>query len=111
MTSGNIGCICLILLKTGVIGKRKTMANHTATKKSIRKTKTVTAKNRSRKSRIKNFITKVEAAVVGGNKAQAQEAFKAAQPEIMKGVSKGVIKLSTASRKVSRLSAKVKAMA
>lgn len=98
-------------LKIGVIGRRKTMANHTATKKSIRKTVTVTARNRSRKSRIKNFITKVEAAIVGGNKVQAQEAFKAAEPEIMKGVSKGVLKIGTAARKVSRLSAKVKAMA
>lgn len=87
------------------------MANHTATKKSIRKTVVVTAKNRSRKARIKSFITKVEAAIAGGDKKVAQEAFKAAQPEIMKGVSKGVLKISTASRKVSRLSAKVKAMA
>ena len=87
------------------------MANHSATKKSIRKTVTVTAKNRSRKSRIKSFITKVEAAVAAGDKTQAQSAFKAAQPEIMKGVSKGVLKMGTASRKVSRLSAKVKAMA
>ncbi len=87
------------------------MANHTATKKSIRKTVTVTAKNRSRKSRIKSFIVKVEAAVATGDKQQAQSAFKAAQPEIMKGVSKGVLKIGTASRKVSRLSAKVKAMA
>ena len=87
------------------------MANHTATKKSIRKTVTVTAKNRSRKSRIKSFVVKVEAAIAAGDKSQAQSAFKAAQPEIMKGVSKGVLKIGTASRKVSRLSAKVKAMA
>jgi small subunit ribosomal protein S20 len=87
------------------------MANHTATKKSIRKTATVTAKNRSRKSRIKSFIVKVEAAVASGNKQEAQSAFKAAQPEIMKGVSKGVLKNGTASRKVSRLFAKIKAMA
>lgn len=87
------------------------MANHTATKKSIRQTATVTANNRSRKSRIKSFIVKVEAAVAGGDKQQAQSAFKAAQPEIMKGVSKGVLKSGTASRKVSRLFAKIKAMA
>lgn len=87
------------------------MANHTATKKSIRKTVTRTAQNRSRKSRIKSFIVKVEAAVAAGDKQQALGAFKAAQPEIMKGVSKGVLKIGTASRKVSRLSAKVKAMA
>jgi small subunit ribosomal protein S20 len=87
------------------------MANHTATEKSIRKTVRVTAKNRSRKSRIKSFITKVESAVAAGNKELAQSAFKEAQPEIMKGVSKGVLKIATASRKVSRLSAKVKKMA
>ncbi len=87
------------------------MANHSATKKSIRKTATVTANRKSRKSRIKSFIIKVEQAIAGGNKTQAQEAFKAAQPEIMKGVSKGVFKITTASRKVSRLCAKVKSMA
>ena len=87
------------------------MANHSATKKSIRKTETITAKNRSRKSRIKSFILKVEAAIAAGDKNKAQEAFKAAQPEIMKGVSKGVLKISTASRKISRLVARVKAIA
>lgn len=87
------------------------MANHSATKKSIRKTETVTARKRSTKSRIKSSIVKVELAIVSGDKKQAQEAFKAAQPQIMKGVSKGVLKLASASRKVSRLSAKVKAMA
>jgi len=87
------------------------MANHTATEKSIRKTETVTAKNRSRKSRIKSFITKVEAFIAAGNKESAQAAFREAQKEIMKGVSKGVLKIATASRRVSRLSAKVKKMA
>ena len=87
------------------------MANHTATEKSIRKTQTVTAKNRSRKGRIKSFITKVEAAVASGNKEAAQNAFKAAQPEIMKGVTRGVLKITSASRKISRLFAKVKKMA
>jgi small subunit ribosomal protein S20 len=87
------------------------MANHSATKKTIRQTITVTARRKSRKQRIKTFITKVEAAVAGGDKTAAQAAFKAAQPEIMKGVTKGVLKITTASRKVSRLCAKVKAMA
>jgi len=87
------------------------MANHSATKKSIRQTVKVTAKNRSRKSRIKSFIVKVETAIAAGDKAKAETAFKAAQPEIMKGVSKGIFKLTTASRKVSRLSARVKAVA
>ena len=94
-----------------VIARRKNMANHTATEKSIRQTATVTAKNRGRKSRIKSFITKVEAAIASGNKELAQAAFKDAQPEIMKGVSKGVLKIATASRKVSRLFAKIKKMA
>ncbi len=87
------------------------MANHKASEKSIRKTVKITERNRSRKSRIKNFISKVEVAVSSGNKKQAQAALKLAQPEIMRGVTKGVLKLGTASRKVSRLASKIKAMA
>lgn len=87
------------------------MANHTATKKSIRKTETVTARRRSRKSRVKSYISKLDAAISSGDKKQAQEALRTAEAQIMKAVSKGVFKLRSASRKVSRLCAKVKAMA
>lgn len=62
-------------------------------------------------SRIRTFVKKVEAAIASGNSADAQNAWKAAQPEIMRGVSKGVLSMGTASRKVSRLAARVKALA
>jgi small subunit ribosomal protein S20 len=87
------------------------MANHKSAEKRIRQTATRTEQNRVRTSRIKTFLKKVEVAIASGNKAQAQEALKEAQPELMRGVSKGVFKLGTASRKVSRLSARIKKLA
>ncbi len=87
------------------------MANHKASKKSIRRTIRQADINNNRKSRIKTFIVKVEEAIQGGDKNKAKEALQAAQPEIMRGVTKNVIKLRAASRKVSRLAAKVKKMA
>lgn len=87
------------------------MANHASTKKSIRKTKKFTAINKSRLSRIKTFLKKVEDGITSGNKEVAREAFKNAQPELMRGVNKGVVKLNAASRKLSRLSARIKALA
>ena len=87
------------------------MANHKSAKKRIRQTERRTEVNRARRSRIRSFIKKVESAVEAGDKALATEAFKAAEPEIRRGVTKGVIKLNTASRKISRLSARVKAVA
>lgn len=86
------------------------MAHHKSAQKRIRQTETRTRVNRARLSRIRTFIKRVEKAIDGGDKALAQEALKQAQPEIMRGVSKGVLKLGTASRKVSRLSARVKAL-
>ncbi len=86
------------------------MAHHKSAQKRIRQTEARTAINRSRISRIRTFIKRVEKAVEGGDQATAQQALKEAQPEIMRGVSKGVLKLGTASRKVSRLSARVKAL-
>ncbi len=87
------------------------MANHAASKKSIRKTIRQNAINTERRSRIRTFIRKVEDAIEAKDKTKAQEAFKAAQPEIARGVTKGVFKKNTASRKVSRLSARIKAIA
>ncbi|PZP86580.1 MAG: 30S ribosomal protein S20 [Azospirillum brasilense] len=87
------------------------MAHHKSAKKRIRQTATRTAVNRSRTSRIKTFIKKVETAIASGNAVEAQAALKNAQPEIMRGVSKGVLSLGTASRKVSRLAARVKSLA
>jgi len=84
------------------------MANHKSAEKRIRQTKTRTEVNRSRVSRIRTFIKKVELAIASGNKDEAQQALKLAQPEIMRGVTKGVLKIGTASRKVSRLSSRIK---
>lgn len=87
------------------------MANHKSAEKRIRQTATRTATNRARTSRIRTFIKKVETAIAASDKPAAQTAFKEAQPELMRGVSKGVLKLGTASRKLSRLSAQIKKIA
>ena len=87
------------------------MANHKSAEKRIRQTIKRTENNRARESRIKTFLRKVEEAIATGNKTNAQAALKAAQPELMKGASKGVVKKTTASRKVSRLSARIKKLA
>lgn len=84
------------------------MANTSSAKKAARKIERRTAVNKTRRSRIRTYIRKVEEAVAAGDKTAAQEAFKVAEPEIMRAVNKGVIHKSTASRKVSRLSASVK---
>ncbi len=87
------------------------MAHHKSAIKRIRQTERRTVVNRSRVGRVRTFIKKVESAILSGNKAEAKTAFAAAEPEIMRGVSKGVLKLGTAARKVSRLSARIKALA
>jgi len=87
------------------------MAHHQSAKKSIRQTVVRTAVNRSRKSRIHTFVRKVEEAIASGNKAVAQDALRAAQPELMIGVKKNILKLNTAARKISRLSAQIKTLA
>ena len=86
------------------------MANTKSAKKMVRKIARRTEVNKSRKSRIRTFIRKVEEAIAGGDKAVAVEALRVAQPEIMRGVTKGVTHKNTASRKVSRLAARVKGM-
>ncbi|MFM9889984.1 MAG: 30S ribosomal protein S20 [Rickettsiales bacterium] len=86
------------------------MAHHQSAKKRIRQTESRTEINRSRMSRIRTFVKKVEAAIAGGNVTEAQAALKSAQPEIMRGVTKGVLSMGTASRKVSRLAQRVKAL-
>jgi small subunit ribosomal protein S20 len=87
------------------------MANSPQSKKRARTAERRTAINKSRRSRIKTYIRRVEEAITSGDQAKAQEALKNAQPEIMRGVSKGIIHMNTASRKVSRLAGRVKAMA
>lgn len=86
------------------------MAHHKSAQKRIRQTARRSSVNRSRTTRIRTFIKKVEAAIASGDVKGAQEALRQAQPEIMRGVSKGVLKLSTASRKVSRLASRVKSL-
>lgn len=88
-----------------------TMANTRSAKKMVRKIERRTEVNKARKSRVRTYVRKVEEAIASGDKTAAQEALKAAQPEIMRSVTKGVTHKNTASRKVSRLSARVKAMA
>lgn len=87
------------------------MANSPQAKKRIRRNDRRAAINKSRVSRIRTFIRKVEEAIASGDKASAADALKSAQPEIMRGVTKGVMHKKTASRKVSRLSKRVKAIA
>lgn len=84
------------------------MANTKSAKKMVRKIARRTEVNKSRKSRVRTFVRKVEEAVASGDKAAAIKALKAAEPEIMRGVTKGVLHKNTASRKVSRLAARVK---
>ena len=86
------------------------MANSPQAKKRARQIERRTAVNKSRRTRIRGFLRKVEEAITGGDQAVAATALKAAQPEIMRGVTKGIWHKKTASRKVSRLSARVKAM-
>lgn len=64
----------------------------------------------ARRSRIRTFVKKVETAIATGDGAAAQEALKAAQPEIQRGVTKGVLHKNTADRKISRLAQRVKAI-
>lgn len=87
------------------------MANHKSSEKRNRQTIKRKAINRTRESKIKSFLRKVEEAIAGGDQKSANEALKAAQPELMRGVSKGVFKKETASRKMSRLSARIKKLA
>ena len=86
------------------------MANIQSAKKRVRRNARRTVINHARMGRIRTFIKRVESAIEGGDKDAAQQALKAAQPEIMRGVTKGVLHKNTASRKVSRMSAKVKAL-
>lgn len=86
------------------------MAHHTSAKKRIRQTERRTEVNRARVSRIRTFVKKVEMALDAGNKDEAKAALLAAEPEMMKGVGNGVLHRNTAARKVSRLTARLKAL-
>lgn len=84
------------------------MANTRSAKKATRKIATRTKVNMARRSRIRTFVRKVEEAIAAGDKTAADAALKAAQPELMRAASKGVLHRNTAARKVSRLSQRVK---
>ena len=77
----------------------------------MRKTIRRTEVNKARRSRIRTFLRNVEEAIASGDRDRAAEALRSAQPELMRGVTKGVYHKNTASRKMSRLSARVKALA
>ena len=86
------------------------MANTKSAKKMVRKIEARTEVNKARRSRVRTYVRKVEEAIASGDKTAAAEALKVAQPEIMRAVTKGVAHKNTASRKVSRLAARVKSL-
>ena len=86
------------------------MANTASAHKRIRQTERRAARNQARKSRVRTFVKKVEAAIAGGDKAAAAIALTSAQPEMQRAASKGVLHLNTIARKLSRLSARIKAL-
>lgn len=87
------------------------MANNASARKRIRQTEKRTERNRMRRSRVRTFLRKVELALAGGTKEEAQAAFTAAAPEMQRAVTKGVLHRNTVARKLSRLSARIKAIA
>ena len=87
------------------------MANHKSAEKRARQTERRTVVNTARRSRVRSSIKKVEEAIAAGDKTAATAAFKAAQPEIQRGATARVVAKNAASRRVSRLNARIKAMA
>jgi small subunit ribosomal protein S20 len=87
------------------------MANTASARKRNRQTIKRTERNTARKSRMRTFMKKVEAAVASGDKAAAVAALRAAQPEMQRASGKGVVHKNTVARKLSRLSARIKALA
>jgi small subunit ribosomal protein S20 len=87
------------------------MANTEQSKKRARQSEARYAVNKARRSRIRTFLRKVEEAIASGDPAVAEAALKAAQLELARGVSKGVLHKNTVARKMSRLSSRVKAVA
>ena len=86
------------------------MANTAQSKKRARQADARYAVNKARRSRIRTFLRKVEEAIASGNPDPAQAALKAAQPELARGVTKGVLHKNTVARKMSRLASRVKAV-
>jgi small subunit ribosomal protein S20 len=86
------------------------MANHKSAEKRFRQTEKRTAINRSRMSRVRTFVKKVESAIASGDKSVAQSAFQLAQPELHRAITKGVMHKNTVSRKLSRLASRINAL-
>lgn len=86
------------------------MANSASAKKAVRKIQRRTVVNGARRSRVRTFIRKVEDAIASGDADAAKQALAAAEPEIMRAVSRGVMHKNTGARKVSRLSRRVRAL-
>jgi small subunit ribosomal protein S20 len=86
------------------------MANSPQAKKRARQNERRYAVNKARRSRIRTYLRKVEDAIASGDQAAAAAALREAQPELMRGVTKGVVHKNTAARKMSRLSSRVKAL-
>ncbi len=87
------------------------MANHKSAQKRARQTERRTAVNTARRSRVRGSVKKVEEAIAGGDKNAAQAALRAAQPEIQRAAIKRIVTKNAAARRVSRLAARIKAMA
>ena len=87
------------------------MANTPQSKKRARQAERRYAVNKARRSRIRTFLRKVEEALASGNADAALAALRAAQPEMARGITKGVLHKNTVARKISRLNARVKALA
>lgn len=86
------------------------MANTPQSKKRARQAERRTDINKARRSRIRGFLRKVEEAIASGDQTKAAEALRAVQPELSRGVTKGVLHKNTVARKMSRLSSRVKAL-
>lgn len=86
------------------------MANTPQSKKRARQVERRTEVNKARRSRIRSYLRKVEEAIASGDQTVAAAALHEAQPELMRGVTKGVLHKNTASRKMSRLASRVKAL-
>jgi small subunit ribosomal protein S20 len=86
------------------------MANTASARKRIRQTIVRSARNQARLSRMRTFVKKVEAAIAGGDRAAANAALIAAQPEMQRAAGKGVIHKNTISRKLSRMTARIKSL-
>jgi small subunit ribosomal protein S20 len=86
------------------------MANSPQSKKRARQNERRYAVNKARRSRIRTFLRRVEEAIASGDQTAAAAALRAAQPELMRGVTKGVVHKNTAARKISRLSSRVKSL-